>query len=188
MADEPLAQAVPRLTTDRLVLRPFDRSDAAVLEKLAGDRRIADTTISVPHPFTSAHAADWINAGQRGHATGGHRSFAIAERASHVLIGYAGLHDIDAEHRQAEISFWIGGAFEGRGYVTEAARRLIDFAFADLALNRICAFHMVRNAGSQRVLEKLGFAREGYLRERVRKWERYEDVLAWSLLRSDRRP
>lgn len=169
-----------RLETERLVLRPFTTTDAIDLQAIAGERRIVDTTISVPHPFSSADAADWIEKGRRGMLTGTAYGFAITLSAPEQLIGYAALHDVDTEHAQAEISFWVGAGFEGKGYVTEAARRLIDFAFDEIGLNRLCAFHMVRNRGSERVLEKLGFRQEGYLRQRVRKWGVFEDVLAWA--------
>lgn len=173
-----------RLETTRLSLRPLTTADAARLEAIAGERRIADTTISVPHPFTQADAVKWIEKSRL--MDGTCYGFAIALSESAQLIGYAALNDVDREHSQAEISFWIGGEFEGEGYVTEAAGRLVGFAFDQVGLNRLCAFHMVRNRGSGRVLEKLGFRHEGLLRERVRKWGVFEDVLAWGLLRSDR--
>jgi len=177
-----------RLETERLVLRGFTLADARPLEAIAGERRIADTTISVPHPFTPADAVRWIEGSRRGMAEGRSYRFAIELAGRAELIGYAALHDVDFEHRQAEISFWIGGGFEGRGYVTEAAGRLVDFAFDELGLNRLCAFHMVRNEGSARVLARLGFRQEGLLRHRVRKWGLFEDVLVWSRLRGDPPP
>ncbi|TGE02262.1 GNAT family N-acetyltransferase [Methylobacterium nonmethylotrophicum] len=174
------------LRTRRLVLRSFTNADAAALQVIAGERRIADTTISVPHPFTMADAIRWIEKAQRGLIDGTQYGFAIALPTPARLIGYAALHEVDREHAGAEVSFWIGAEFEGQGFVTEAAARVISFAFDEIGLNRLCAFHMVRNPGSGRVLEKLGFRQEGYLRHRVRKWGTFEDVLAWSLLRGDR--
>lgn len=173
------------LRTERLVLRSFTSADAAALQAVARERRIADTTISVPHPFTAADAVMWIEKGHRGMVDGTYYGFALVLPEPARLIGYAALHDVNREHSQAEVSFWIGAEFEGRGFVTEAAACLIDFAFDKIGLNRLCAFHMVRNRGSERVLKKLGFRQEGYFRQRVRKWGAFEDVLAWSLLRDD---
>ncbi len=174
------------IETERLILRRLKPDDTEALMRIAGQRRIADTTISVPHPFTAENAAQWLRRDTHDH--GDRYGFGIFGRApGGALLGYVAIAHIDAEHREGELSFWIDGGKEGRGYVSEAAGAAIGFAFADLDLNRLCAYHMVRNTGSERVLEKLGFRREGVLRERVRKWDRYEDVRVWSLLKRDLR-
>ena len=64
----------------------------------------------------------------------------------------------------------------------------MDHAFESLGLNRIHAHHMTRNPASGRVLQKIGMRREGLLRERIYKWDRFEDVAVYALLRSDRAP
>src|SRR5262249_2743839 len=88
-------------------------------------------------------------------------------------------------HEVAELSFWITESAAGHGYITEAARAALDYGFRELGLNRVCAYHMVRNAASGRVLARIGMSQEGRLRQRVRKWGVYEDVLLWAVLRSD---
>jgi [ribosomal protein S5]-alanine N-acetyltransferase len=173
------------LQTARLTLRPFRSEDAEPLTCLAGDRAIADTTISVPHPFTSEHARAWISQYGRADPASLHRYFAGFLRSEQALVGVVALRDIDREHSQAELSFWIGRPYWGRGLATEAAAAVLAFAFGDLELNRVTAYHMVRNAASRRVLRRLGFQGEGLLRQRVRKWGIFEDVLAYALLRTD---
>jgi RimJ/RimL family protein N-acetyltransferase len=96
-----------------------------------------------------------------------------------------GLREIDAEHSQAEMGFWIGVQSWGKGYATEAARRVVRYAFEELKLNRVYAHHMVRNPASGRVLEKVGLKREGLLRQRVRKWGVFEDVVLLAILHDD---
>jgi RimJ/RimL family protein N-acetyltransferase len=88
-------------------------------------------------------------------------------------------------HREAEVSFWIDAAEHGHGLAFEAATEVITFAFHRLGLNRLCAYHMVRNAASARLLQRLGFQREGRLRERVWKDGRFEDVFLLSRLTCD---
>jgi ribosomal-protein-alanine N-acetyltransferase len=102
------------------------------------------------------------------------------------LIGCAGLRDIDPEHVQAELGFWIGREWWGKGYASEAAAEVLRFGFEDLGLNRIYAHHMARNPAAGRVLLHIGMQREGLLRERVRKWGVYEDVVLYAMLRADR--
>ena len=176
------------IRTSRLLLRPLAPEDAPALAAVAGERRIADTTISVPHPFGLAEAQRWIDACLKDSADGHRLGLAILPKDSDEFAGYIGLHHIDPEHGEAEISFWTGSAHQGRGYVGEAGAAIIDHGFETLGLNRICAFHMVRNPASERVLTRLGFQREGLLRQRVCKWGVYEDVAVWSRLRSDPRP
>jgi len=175
----------PTLETQRLRLRPLTPEDAATVARLAGRREIAHTTISIPHPYSEDQARQWIatHTGQSDAAKG--ILFGVAARDDVQLIGAAGLRDIDAEHSQAELGFWIGVQSWSKGYATEAARRVVRYAFEELQLNRVYAHHMVRNPASGRVLEKLGMKREGLLRQRVRKWGVFEDVVLMAILHED---
>ena len=76
----------------------------------------------------------------------------------------------------------------GQGYATEAARAVVAFGFEELGLNRIYAHHMVRNPASGRVLAKIGMEPEGLLRQRVKKWGLFEDVVPMALLREEWAP
>jgi RimJ/RimL family protein N-acetyltransferase len=141
--------------------------------------------ISVPHPFTVAHAAAWIADYGVDSPLGPHDYFAVCVGESDALVGVGALRDIDREHLQCELSFWIGRPHWGQGLATRAAEMLVNRAFGEHALNRIVAYHMLRNPASGRVLERLGFRREGVLRQRVRKWGAFEDVAALAMLRTD---
>jgi RimJ/RimL family protein N-acetyltransferase len=178
-------QVPPTIRTARLVLRPFALSDAAALAELAGAVEIADTMISVPHPYPLQLAVDWISRHDRESHSSLAVSFAISEAGSKQLVGCVELRDIEVEHAQAELSFWIGKPFWRLGYASEAGTATVRIGFDSLDLNRIYAFHMARNPASGSVLSKLGFQREGILRQRVRKWGRFEDVVAYAVLRSD---
>jgi len=176
---------IDAIQTARLTLRPFRPEDEPALQALAGDRAIADTTISVPHPFTSEHAHAWIAEHGQADSSSLDRYFAVTLRSEGTLVGVIALRDIDWEHAQAELSFWIGRAYWGRGFASEAAAAALRFGFEKLHLNRVTAYHMVRNAASRRVLTRLGFQGEGLLRQRIRKWGVFEDVLAYALLRAE---
>ena len=174
----------PAIRTARLLLRPFVASDAGRVAELAGAFEIADTTISIPHPYPPELAGDWIAKHEqepyRSHAV----TLAVSEPAS-GLVGCVELRDIDSEHAQAELGFWIGKPFWGLGYATEACAALLRFGYESLDLNRVYAHHMARNPASGRVLLKLGMCHEGLLRQRVRKWGRFEDVMVYAALRED---
>jgi RimJ/RimL family protein N-acetyltransferase len=175
----------PTLRTPRLVLGEFTPGDGADVQRLAGAREIADTTLAIPHPYELSHAVAWIEQQQQEAPGGPTFTFAVRLSSTGTLIGSVGLREIDLEHRQAELGFWIGRDWWGQGYAREAARAVVQFGFEALDLNRICAHHMARNPASGHVLVALGMQCEGVLRQRVRKWGKYEDVVLYAILRSD---
>lgn len=178
--------ATPTLQTARLRLGAFQPEDAPELQRMAGAREIADTTVSIPHPYDLDHALAWIGNQRRESVRGRATNFAIRLLPDAPLIGCASLRDIDREHLQAELGFWIGRDWWGQGYAREAAAEVLRFGFEDLGLNRIYAHHMVRNPAAGQVLLHIGMRREGLLRERVRKWGVFEDVVVYAMLREDR--
>lgn len=174
----------PTLTSDRLALRPFDEQDAHQVQALAGDRNIADTTLRIPHPYLDGMAEAWIaeHAGQ--YANGTHAVFAIESKDEQCVVGAISL-TLELAFRKAELGYWIGCPWWGRGFATEAAHRIVDFGFRQLKLNRIVARHLVRNPASGKVMQKLGMRHEGTLREDTVKWDRFEDLELYSILRRE---
>ena len=141
--------------------------------------------ISVLHPYPPGEAARFIAHCQAERDAGRGLALTIEGRAQGDLIGLIEVRAIEPKHAQAELSFWLIEACWGLGYMSEAVRATVGYAFETLWLNRLYAHHMIRNPASGRVLERNGFRREGVLRQRVRKWGRYEDVALWALLRED---
>ena len=177
--------AAPRsLTTERLELRPFRLEDAATVQRLAGAREIADTTLTVPHPYDDGVAEQWIASHEAAFQAGQLAAYAVTIRDSGELVGTVSL-GITPAHALAELGYWIGVPFWGRGYATEAARALVEYGFSELALNRVQSRHYVRNPSSGRVMQKIGMSREGILRQAVRKWGQFEDVVLYSVLASE---
>jgi ribosomal-protein-alanine N-acetyltransferase len=167
----------PTLETERLVLRPFAPEDAPDVTRHAGDRRIADTTLNIPHPYTEEDARTWLATHAEGHESGKSLTLAIRLREGDDLIGAIGL-GVSLPHRQAEAGYWIAVDHWNRGYATEALREILRYGFRDLGLRRIYAQHLTRNPASGRVMEKVGMTKEGVLRQHALKWDRPED-LAW---------
>jgi RimJ/RimL family protein N-acetyltransferase len=100
------------------------------------------------------------------------------------VIGAVGLR-VDRDHARAELGYWIGKPYWGRGYATEAARAALRWGFDSLGLERIYAYHFARNAASGRVLRKIGMTPEGIARRHVRKWGEYHDSPLYSILRGE---
>lgn len=156
--------------------------DARRLAVAANHPAIADTMISLPSPFRLEDAQDWIACDRERSDVD---AYLIGDEEDGSLIGAAELRDIDLEHRQAEVSFWLRPAAWGRGCASSALLQLTRIAFDKHRLNRLYAYHMARNLASGRVMARCGFHFEGCLRQRVWKLGRTEDAMLWSRLASD---
>jgi RimJ/RimL family protein N-acetyltransferase len=177
--------ALPRLATERLVLRPFVPADGPKVEELAGAWEVAHTTLTIPHPYPVGGAAGWIE----GHATAWnekqHLTLAIClGDATDEIIGAIALR-LELEHAHGELGYWIGAAMWGRGYATEAARAVTAFGFGSLGLHRILARHFVRNPASGRVMQKLHMRIEGVHRDAYRRFGQFENVAVYGVLDSE---
>jgi RimJ/RimL family protein N-acetyltransferase len=176
------ADNFPEFLSERLRLRAFAAADADPMTSLAGDRAVAATTLSIPHPYTRGDAERWIASHLEAWVEGAGLSLAITRIDDETLVGAISLM-LDGNHRRAELGYWIGQPFWGRGYATEAARAMLDFGFGSMGLNRIFAHHMRDNPASGRVLGKIGMTREGVLSQHVLKWDQFRDVVLYGLTR-----
>jgi RimJ/RimL family protein N-acetyltransferase len=144
-------RSIPVLETARLVLRAPRLGDAKTVATLANDRRIAENTARIPHPYRLTDAKDWI-AGANKHPD---EENYLVTWADGTVIGACGLEMRDGP--VLEIGYWLGHAYWGKGYATEAVRALIDHAFGDLDHDALQAGARVTNPASRHVLEKCGF-------------------------------
>src|SRR5579862_3760409 len=130
-------QELPRLLGDRIFLRAFENADGPTVERLAGAREVADTTLSLPHPYPAGGGAEWIAT----HAGNWERrdrltlAVCVPEEQG-PLVGAIALR-ISVPHQHGEIGYWIGQPYWGKGYATEAVRVLVTYAFAELHLHRV---------------------------------------------------
>ena len=137
------------LETERLTLRKPALADVKAIARLANDRRVAEMTRRLPHPYTRDDAARFIASLGQDHET----VFLI--EADSEPIGMVG---VDWRDRSApELGYWLGVAHWGNGYATEAARAVIDFTFEEYAIQQMISAARVINPASRNVLEKCGF-------------------------------
>jgi len=174
----------PTLQTQRLLLRAFNLNDAPAVQRLAGAREIADTTLLIPHPYSDGLAEKWISTHARGWLEERGVSFAIVLRETGQLCGAIGFR-LELQYSRAEMGYCMGVPFWGCGYCTEAARALLRFGFEELNLHRVYSYHFARNPASGRVLLKTGMRQEGCLRQHVRRWENFEDLECYGIVRND---
>lgn len=173
----------PILKTTRLILRPFLLSDADRVQELAGDKEVASTTLTIPHPYEDGIAEQWIEMHESEFSNGNGVTFAITNKDD-GLIGCIGL-GITKTHRRAELGYWIGRVYWNKGYCSEAVDAVIQYGFEKLKLNKIHAKYFMRNPASGRVMVKSGMKYDGTLRQEVIKDDKYEDLAVYSILREE---
>ncbi len=178
---------MPILETERLVLRPYTDDDTPALVKLAGAPEVAATTLRIPHPYDEQNAREFLAKCRDDAGTGPETRFAITLRSDGQFCGGVGFRH-DPAHHHAELGYWLGLPFWGKGYATEAARAMLHYGFENLGLHRIYASYFSENVASGHVLRKIGMKHEGTLRGHICKWEKFHDLEFYGMLNSDRRP
>ncbi|MDE8344592.1 MAG: 8-oxo-dGTP diphosphatase MutT [Acidocella sp.] len=149
-----------RLQTTRLTLRPLLAADTLAFHRLINDWDICRRLPDAPFPYAADLAAAWIEAAAADHLAGRATQFAVLDTATGTLLGCAGLR-LAAGGTQAELGYWLGRAHWGQGYGLEAARRLIEWAFAALPVARLTATVAADNDISAALLRRIGFTRAG---------------------------
>ena len=142
------------LETERLMLRRPTLADVKAIAHLANDRRIAENTRRLPHPYSRDHAVEFV----RAMAADGRGSVFLIEN-NYSPIGIAG---IDWREPDApELGYWLGVEHWGQGFGTEAARAAIDFFFGEFDADHLISGARVANPASRNILEKCGFQWSG---------------------------
>lgn len=172
------------LRTGSITLRAVAAGDADALLDLFGDavRMRFWGHGPLAGPEDARALVEQIRAGAE---RGDLRQWAITLSSGDELIGTATLAGVDEEHRRAELGVALRREWEGRGLAAEAAAELIRHAFEDLGLHRVTADADPRNSGAIALLERLGFRREGLLREHYRRNGEWQDGVLYGLLRTE---
>jgi ribosomal-protein-alanine N-acetyltransferase len=168
------------LELERSRLRPWQAGDEQSLVRHANSRKLwLNVRDKFPHPYTMKDAGEWIESEQ---AKTPVTNFAIVV-GGEAVGGIGFILQEDIFRRSAEIGYWLGEAFWGRGIMTEAVRAVTEYAFANHDLCRIYAGVFEWNPASCRVLEKAGYEFEGRMRKAVTKDGHTMDELIYSTIR-----
>ena len=179
--------SAPTLRTARLRLRPFTDADADALFAMHSSAYVLRYWDSPPWSDRS-RAARFIAACQQMANDSTGVRLAVDRESDGAFIGWCSLTGWNRDFRSATLTFCLDDAAWGHGYATEAAHALVDWAFETLDLNRVQAEADTRNLASARVLEKLGFLREGTLREDCIVNGEVSDSWVFGLIRREWRP
>jgi RimJ/RimL family protein N-acetyltransferase len=159
-----------------------------VIHDLLQERDIAYNTQMIPFPYEKGMAEEFIhNAHKEAREGKGLHLAVILKSETNLLIGVVSLIRIEKgdEHQRANLGYWIGKAYWGLGYGTEAASEMISFGFMDLHLDYIRSNHFTRNPASGRIMQTNGMKHDTQLKKKIQKWGVWEDVEEYGLLRKD---
>ncbi|MER5931384.1 GNAT family N-acetyltransferase [Streptomyces sp. NPDC002054] len=182
------------ISTDRLVLRPFEEADVAALAEMMNDELITAWT-SVPHPYTHADAYRWAT--RQAHAEraeGRGIVFAVTEFLTQRLVGVVHLQNTNWRTRATEVGYVTAPWARGEGYASESVLAVAQWLFRDQGFERLELRTAADNTASQQVAQKIGCISEGVLRNAwiVRtqaedgQWaETRTDLIVWSLVPED---
>ena len=178
-------QEFPHLETERLVLRRLYLSDAKSLFAILADEEV--TKFYDDEAFTKiSQAREQLESWAGGFDARRSVRWGITLREDDNVIGTCGYYGFHGWHARASIGYELARSCWRQGIMTEALDAVIGFGFREVGLNRIQAVVMPENDGSNKLLEKLGFQREGVSREYENWGEKgYVDVLMFSLLRCE---
>jgi [ribosomal protein S5]-alanine N-acetyltransferase len=177
-------ERLPVIEASRIRLRWITEADVAAVYSIFSDPEVMRYWSTLPLADEQA-AREFVNTAHDLFKSRTLMKWGVARRVDDLLIGTISLIHLDLTHKRTEVGYALGRAHWGNGYIQEALSALFDYLFNELGLHRIEADVDPRNGPSIRTLERLGFQREGYLRERWHVGGEIEDALFYGLLRRD---
>ena len=174
----------PQLKTERLLLGKILASDIPKIVEYAGNIKIAQNTLNMPHPYAEKDAIFWLNLANEGFANKTKYIFGIRNLATNEFMGGIGIH-VNARFNHGELGYWLAEPFWNNGYMSEAVKALLHFGFITLDLHKIFATHLVENPASGKVMIKNGMIKEAELKEHYKKGDEYKSVIQLRLTRKE---
>jgi len=172
----------PILHAKRLTLREYQKSDAEILFPLMIDENVSRYLI-VWGTLKDAH--NYVRSMRKQFRQRQLVNWVICDKTSGAPMGHIALQPIDRSNNSASVGFWLGHAFWGKGYLTEALTVVLNYAFSTIELNRVSGGHAAGNEASGRVQQKCGMQYEGTHRQSFLKKGQYYDNLMYAITKDD---
>ena len=173
----------PKLETERLILNAITTSDIPQIVDYLQNKVYSDFTSNIPYPYRKEDAEYWLKLAEEAFVNRKGFTFAIRNK-DQKLIGAIGLHDEGSD--KAELGYWIAIPHWNKGYVTEAAKAIIDFGFQELNFNKIFATYFPHNPASGKVMKKIGMKKEALLKQHLKKDGKYYDIPLYSIFKTEK--
>jgi ribosomal-protein-alanine N-acetyltransferase len=175
---------LPLLETERLILREFTLEDANDYFEFASDPEVTRFLRWGPHP-NKEHTLQYLQRVLEDYSRGEDSPWGIELTTLKKLIGSIHIMRLDTHHQKAEIGFVLAQAYWNKGYMKEALRKVLEYSFTELSLNRMEALCIPENHAAIRVVEKAGMKLEGTLRQYEFLKRNFVDVKLFSILKAD---
>ncbi len=185
-SDDAILFPMERLTTERLVLRRMDMSDAQDIFDYGRDREVARHVLWDAYRSVS-EARAYVRSMQRKYRLGEAASWCIELKGTGRVVGTIGYMWYQQDHAAAEVGYSLARDQWNKGIMTEALERVLQYSFEDMQMHRVEAQHETDNPASGAVMKKCGMQHEGTLRGRLFNKGRYVDVDLYAILREDYR-
>lgn len=174
------------LETERLLLRPFVDDDFEAMHAMRSSPGVV--VYLYEEPFSPEQTRRLLTrkmAATTWNHEGGGFTCAVVERASGLTVGDANLEWVSERDRTAEVGFVFDPCHQGKGFATEAARALVDWAFGTAGMHRVVGRTEARNVASSRVLEKLGMRLEAHFVENEWVKNEWQSELVYAILKHE---
>ncbi|MEY8758430.1 GNAT family N-acetyltransferase [Chryseobacterium tongliaoense] len=171
----------PVIETERLILSELKEEDIPYVVEYLQEKVFSELTSNIPYPYSEEDAKYWLTISKEAFETDKGYTFAIRDKEKKIM-GAIGIHDRGDD--KAELGYWLAVPFWNRGYVTEAAKAIIDFGFEKSGYNKIFATHFFHNPSSGKVMEKIGMEREAILKQHLKKDGKYFDIPLYSIFKN----
>lgn len=159
-----------KLITERLIIREIENKDKKDLIKNINNLEVSKNLLVVPYPYKNKDAEWWINQCKKKRKEKPRKDYnlIIELKSEKILIGGIALVKIDRFQGTAEVGYWLGKKYWKQGFMSEALRAILNFAFKKLKLRRINLSTFKENRASSSLAEKMGFKLEGVRRKKVK--------------------
>jgi [ribosomal protein S5]-alanine N-acetyltransferase len=179
-----IMKGLPNLETEHFNLRKINENDIAAIFNYGSNPNVSKQVSWETHE-TVADASVFVEMILKGYAEGTKVLWGLELKSTGKLVGTIDFVTIQERHRKAEIGYVLSEECWGKGYMTEAARRIIAFGFEELQLERIQARCFVENEGSARVMEKVGMSFEGTMRNAMCAKGKFHDLKMYAIVSGD---
>lgn len=170
----------PKIQTNRLILNRLELDDMPAIYEYASNANVAKFLVNMPEPYQLKDAEFWIKNSWTKFESKEQYTFAIRLKESNAFIGGIGLI-LTQRDKKANMGYWLAEPFWNQGYMTEALKRVIDFGFNKLKLNKLYASHFLENASSGKVMTKAGMHIEANLKQEFFKNGQFYDVVRYAV-------
>jgi [ribosomal protein S5]-alanine N-acetyltransferase len=177
-------QNLPMLETSRLVLRKANAEDVSDIFVYASDAEVTRYLRWGPHQ-TISNTEKYVHEVLEQYSQGRDGPWVIELKDNHQVIGHIHLMEMEIQHQKAQVGFVLSKSYWNKGIMTEALRKVLEYSFIHLGMNRIEGWCIAKNRAAERVMGKSGMRKEGELREYLFQKDTFWDYCVYSMLQKE---